>query len=174
MHTFTDAIDIWNSVKAGTYTGTAAGNVTFGSAVSMAGYDAALILLSGSAAAAAGSVTLAAYSATSAANAGSATISGATLTFVGTAAAADVNQLHAITVKADQLPAGALLHGLGRPVPVGDQVSGAPLGRFVVLAAGPLDDADDVLAGASEVAGDGDALAIEGAADLHDFQDDGG
>lgn len=107
MHTFTDAIDIWNSVKAGTYTGTAAGNVTFGSAVSMAGYDAALILLSGSAAAAAGSVTLAAYSATSAANAGSATISGATLTFVGTAAAADVNQLHAITVKADQLPAGA-------------------------------------------------------------------
>lgn len=107
MHTLTDNVSIWNSIKPGSYAGTAAGSNTFGSAVSMAGFDTATILISGTAAAAAGSAVFTVFSATSAANAGSAAISGATLNFVGTAVAADTAQLHAITVKADQLPAAS-------------------------------------------------------------------
>lgn len=107
MHTLTDHVDIWNSIKTGAYAGTVAGNSTFGSAVPMAGYDYATILISGSAAAQAGSAAFTAMSATGADNAGSAVISGATLNFVGTAVAANTNQLFAITVKADQLPAAS-------------------------------------------------------------------
>lgn len=107
MNTLTDSVSIWNSIKTGSYAGTAAGTDSWGSAVSMAGFDSATILISGTAAAQAGSAVFAVFSATDGANAGSAAVSGATLNFVGTAAAADVNQLFAITVKADQLPAAS-------------------------------------------------------------------
>lgn len=107
MHTLTDNVSIWNTIKTGSYAGTAAGTDTFGSAVSMSGFDYATILISGTAATQAGSAVFAVFSATDGANAGSAAVSGATLNFVGTAAAADVNQLFAITVKADQLPAAS-------------------------------------------------------------------
>ncbi len=107
MHTLTDHVSIWNTIKPGSYAGTVAGSNTFGSAVSMAGFDTATILISGTAAAAAGSAVFAVFSATDGANAGSAAVSGATLNFVGTAVAADTAQLFAITVKADQLPAAS-------------------------------------------------------------------
>jgi hypothetical protein len=107
MHTLLDNASIKPGVKSGSYAGTAAGSNTFGSAVSMSGFDSVTFLLQGTCATQAGSVTLTAYSATSAAAAGSAAISGAALTFVGTAVAADTHQIHALTVKADQLPAAS-------------------------------------------------------------------
>lgn len=107
MHTLTDHVSIWNTIKPGSYAGTAAGSDTFGAAVSMAGYDTATIFICGTAAAAAGSAVFTVFSATDAANAGSAAVSAATLNFVGTAVAADTAQLFTITLKADQLPAAS-------------------------------------------------------------------
>jgi len=107
MHTLLSNVEIGAGVKSGSYAGTAAGSTTFGAAVSLAGYDSITFLLQGTCATQAGSVTLAAYSATNSSAAGSAAISGATLTFVGTAVAADTQQFHALTIKADQLPAAS-------------------------------------------------------------------
>lgn len=107
MHTFLDNIEIVKGVPNGSYAGTAAGAVTFGTASYAGDCDGITYVLSGTAAAQAGSVSLAVYSATASDGSGSAAISGASTSFVGTAVAADTQQIHAVTVKPDQLPAAA-------------------------------------------------------------------